>query len=146
MIYCYDYQSNQTLQFANTKEAAEKFDISLRCVQRGISDSWLVKNRFLFDIEEIPQIEIEAKKPKPYYVLDLKTNQVFEFERLIETTDFLSSFYNIEVRYDVVCRAIKHHYLCLKRFFIARENDFSFIKNHRHHKLIRRIAKAGIEV
>jgi len=146
MIYCYDYQSNQTLQFANTKEAAEKFDISLRCVQRGISDSWLVKNRFLFDIEEIPQIEIEVKKPKPYYVLDLKTNQVFEFNRLIDVAEYLNSLCNTNVRYDSLSRASKLHYLCIKRFFIARENDFSFIKNHRHHKLIRRIAKAGVEV
>jgi len=144
MIYCYDYAVNDNIVFNSTKEVADVLDISIRSVQRGIQFSWVVKNRYLFDTEELPELEIKTKRPLPYYVLDIKTGNIYEFTKFTESLNFVNQFYSLNIPPGNFSKYIERKNSILKKCFVARQNDFSFIQYHRHHKKIKQISNDKI--
>lgn len=136
MIHCYDYTAKERMVFKSASEAAKLFNISTRSVHRSIQNGWLAANQFLFDEEEISDLEIDDKKPLEYFVYDLIKNEVVSFRNFSEVDSYMIANYNIKVNHGTLCKAIERKTLCYKTFFCAKENDFSFIKKHRNVKSI----------
>ncbi len=136
MIHCYDYNSQKRKVFKSVSDAAKTFNISTRSVHRSIQNSWLAANQFLFDEEEISDLEIDDKKPLEYFVYDLIKNEVVSFKNSAEVNSYMIKNYNLIVNQATLCKAIERKTLCYKTFFCSRENDFSFIKKHRNVKSI----------
>lgn len=138
MIHCYDHTSKERMVFKSASEAAKTFSISTRSVYRSIQNSWLAANQFLFDEEEISDLEIDEKKPLEYFVYDLIKNEVVSFKNFSEVDSYMITNYNLKVNHGTLCKAIERKTLCCKTFFCAKENDFSFITKHRNFKYISR--------
>lgn len=138
MIYCYDYSSTQSQVFNNTSEAAKCLKITTRAIRRSIEHSWLVSNQFLFDDEEISQLEIEHKKPLKYYIFDLIKSEIISFEKFSDLHNYMLLNYKLNVNQTTLCKAIERKTFCHKTFFCSRENDFSFIEKHRNFNFISR--------
>lgn len=139
MIHCYDYNSKQNILFRNTKEASKELKISIRSVQRSICDCRLVANRFIFDLEEISNLEIKHKEPLPYFVFDLVKKEIIELTSLVDIRDYMLINHDIKVDTSVLSKGIERKNICYKTILISRSNDFSFILKHRNIKSISRI-------